>query len=166
MARRGHGFFGCRDGFLRSVLDGLPQLPRILRQRMPPLQDRRQVRVHALYRQSFALHAGDAGLRAALSDVGQPFAIAKDLVQVAHGAAVRTAAIGQLGPVGHAVLDFFLDCARIVTQKDGVPVRLGHLAFVCTQKLGRWRQKRLGLRKNRFALQAIEAIEPPCHFPC
>src|ERR1044071_4325585 len=117
------------------------------------------MRVHALYRQRLTLHAGDTGLRSALSDVGEPLAIAKDLVQVAYGATVRTATVGQLGPVGHAVLYFFLDWARIVTQKDVVPVRLGHLAFICTQKLGRWRQKRLGLRKNRFALEAIEAIE-------
>ena len=73
VAYRRHGFFGCCNGFLRSVLNGLPYLCRILRQRMPPFPNGSQMRICALHRQRFAFHTGDRGLRAALGNVGQPF---------------------------------------------------------------------------------------------
>ncbi len=58
----------------------------ILRQLAPPLPDRRQMCVYALHRQRFAFHAGNGGLRAALSNVSEAFLIAENLVQVAHRA--------------------------------------------------------------------------------
>ena len=96
----------------------------MLHQFTSPLPDRLKMGIHALHGQRFALHAGNGGLGATMSDVSQAFGIAENLVQVAHRTAVRASPVSELGPVCDAVLDFLFDFFRFIAQQDGVAVRL------------------------------------------
>ncbi len=82
------------------------------------------MRIHTRDGQRLAFHACNACLGAALSNVGQPFGIAENLVQVTDRTAIRIALVGNLGPVRYAVLDLLFDFGSLIAQQNGIPVRL------------------------------------------